>query len=68
MALPADRAAAATQPSQQVVSGKADIPSADIIQALRQYRDDLRWPPERDSIDRRFAMIDGLISKLGAIQ
>ena len=46
------------------------IDREEIIVALHQYRNDLRWPPERDSIDRRLAMIDALIAKInqGAIQ
>lgn len=35
----------------------------ELLEALHQYRSDLRYPPTPDSIDRRIAMIDSLIAK-----
>lgn len=44
-----------------------DEPAAlmsELIAALAQYRDDLRRPPNADSIERRVEMITNLISRL----
>lgn len=38
----------------------------DLLAALYQYRDDLRYPPAPDSVTRRLAMIDALIAKAAA--
>lgn len=35
----------------------------DMVVALFQYRDDLRHPPQADSIPRRLAMIEALIAR-----
>lgn len=35
----------------------------ELILAVRQYRDDLRYPPAPDSVERRLAMIDDLIKR-----
>lgn len=36
----------------------------DILTALYQYRDDLRYPPAPNSISRRLAMVEALIGKV----
>ena len=35
----------------------------DLLSALYQYRDDLRYPPAPDSVTRRLAMVEALIAK-----
>ncbi len=65
-----DRASAAsgtglsssTEP--KVSALRASIPDAEVLTALCQYRDDLRYPPTPDSIERRLAMVTKLIAKL----
>jgi hypothetical protein len=37
--------------------------TSELIAALHQYRDDMRYPPAADSRERRIAMIDALIAK-----
>jgi hypothetical protein len=36
----------------------------DMTLALLQYRDDLNYPPTKDSLSRRFEMIDSLLKRV----
>lgn len=42
------------------------VAAPDLLDALYQYRNDLRYPPAADSIERRLVMIENLIAKAGA--
>ncbi len=49
------------QTDEQVLREQRD----ELLMALYQYRADLRYPPAPDSTERRHAMIDALIAKVG---
>ena len=40
----------------------AEVPA--MVQALRQYRDDMRYPPSADSRLRRISMIEAILDRL----
>jgi hypothetical protein len=43
---------------------KAAVLIEDMTLALLQYRDDLNYPPTKDSLSRRFEMIDSLLKRV----
>lgn len=70
MALPADRAGGLRPEPAAQSQPKALIPSAEsslrdeLASAVYQYRDDLRRPPSPDSIQRRLAWIEKIITRI----
>lgn len=44
-------------------AGPAPTIGAEMLTALHQYANDLRYPPAADSIPRRLAMVEALIKK-----
>jgi hypothetical protein len=36
-----------------------------MLDALLQYRDDMKWPPKPDSCERRVEMIDAILARIG---
>lgn len=52
------------RPEGEVAANARLIATApELLIALCQYRDDLRYPPAPDSIERRLAMIEKLITR-----
>jgi hypothetical protein len=35
-----------------------------MLDALLQYRDDMKWPPKPDSCERRVEMIDAILARI----
>jgi hypothetical protein len=39
-----------------------------MLDALLQYRDDMKWPPKPDSCERRVEMIDAILARIGDVK
>ena len=53
-----ERSEAETEANARLIAAAPDL-----LTALYQYRDDLRYPPAPDSAERRLAMVEALIAK-----
>lgn len=53
------------RPADYDPDAEQDALIASLLAALHQYRDDMRYPPEADSRERRIAMIEALLAKAG---